>query len=507
MALFDQPSLDETRRIIIALGKALFPELNFDSRRSYHGRRATLIAGAATQLAFHIDSAQQDLHPLTARDGKPINDWGNAVRVVRKGATAARKSAAARIRGAAGATVTSGEQLVHDETGLLFQIDQNVTIPGIFGVDPPSFFDADIAGVDTGSQTRLEANSNVTFLNPPLGIEPIVVIQIDLDEDGFDEEAFGSYRARFLRTFSETPSGGNAEDFVTWARTLPFVASAYPYPNRNGRGTIDVVAFYAASGSSRSLTSDDRDAVKAYIQTQAPFQISGAGGGLRVLLTVPDEQRVEIRLTPNGVPAFDFDWSDAGPPEVAGWTLATRELQFDAALPASLRAGHRLTLDGTGQDGREFKIESISGSDTVILEKAPAVDPAVGTKIYSGGPLVTPVRDAIVAHLNGEAVYAGRGLTPIPESKTGISNPAAQSIIGLDILAEGIGSSNPAGLYGRWAGGIQLGTIFKLATYKAGVRNAVIVTPVADYEPLDDPFPTSDQIHYVVPGAIIVRKA
>jgi uncharacterized phage protein gp47/JayE len=505
---FPIPSMAETRDLVVALGKALFSGLNFTSRRSWHGKRATFWSGGITQVMFHADSAQRDLHPLTAGDGKPINDWGSTVGVERKEATPARKSSALRIRGAAGSTVPANRQLKDGSSGLLFKVPSPVTIPGVFGVDPDGFFDSDIVGVDTGSQTRIQAGTVLNFLASPPGIENTAVVQIDVDEDGFDGEQFGSYRGRVLSTFSEARAGGNQADFVRWAlESLNTVNKAFAYPLRAGKGTVDIVAFYAGSGTSRSLSSDDRDAVTAYIRTKAPFQIAGDGGSLRVLETIADPQRVEILIEPNGVSAFDFDWDDSAAPTVLAWTAGTRELQFSGgALPTSLRAGHRLVLDGvaSAQDGAELKIEAVSGVDKVILAVAPTVAPAATDKIYSGGPLVTPIRDAIVAHLNGEIVYAGRGLTPIPESK---ANQNGQSIIGLDILADGVGPANPAGRYGTWSGGILLASLFGIVKYKAGVRNLTIVSPATDYEAVDDAFPLDDQIHYVTPGAVIIRSA
>jgi uncharacterized phage protein gp47/JayE len=513
---FQIPSLSATRQFIAALGKALFPGLNFGSTRSYHGKWTTFLSGAVTQLHFHADSAQQDLHPLTAGDGKPINDWGSAVGVERKGATPARKSAAGRVRGGAGKTVSAGLQLQHPQSGLLFEIANptDLTIPGVSGVDPDSFVDADIVGVDTGSQTRLEAGQDLVFLSTPIGLESTVNLVKSLDEDGFDDEQFGSYRSRVLGTFSNTPSGGSASDFVGWVEaSVPAIKTGYAFPNRNGRGTIDLVGFYAGSGTSRSLSDADKNAMLAYVRTKAPFQVAGDGGGLRALTTVADPQTVELLITTTGVPAYAFDWPGSG--LVQSYNATTRELQFQGgALPASLQAGHRMILVGTvggsgvtAQDGREYMIESISAVDKVILQDAPPVSPANGDLIYPGGPLVTPIRDAIVGHISGEIVYSGRGGTPIPESSAQPADPNGPSVIGLDVLAEPMGPANPDGKYGNWAGGIVLVTLFKIAGYKAGVRNVQITSPATDYEPLDDPFPTNDQIHYVTPAVVIVRSA
>lgn len=518
---FIVPSQAQTRAFIIAHGKALFPASNFDNRQGFHGKWSTFLAGAVTQLHSHANSLNE-LHPLRAGDGRPINDWGDAYQVLRKGPSPARMEKAGRVRGNAGRTVTPGTQMRHDETGLLFMINNSttVTIPGVLGVDPDSFVDADIIGVDVGSQTQLSAGSTLVFVAPPIGIEPNVVLQLDLTEDGLDNEQFGSYRGRVLDRMGNSTSGGNQPDFVGWVEaSLPAVRKGYAYPNRFGRGTIDVAGFYAASGAARALSSGDRAAVLAYVQSKAPFQVSGTGGGLRVLTTVPDPQRVEILLTSNGVAAYAFDW--IGSPTVLSYNATTRELQFSGgALPSSLQAGDRLILVGsvggsgvTAQDGREYRVEAISAVDKVILDRAPPVNPAATDLIYPGGPLVTPVRDALVEHMNGGRVYAGRGRTPIPESDAAPTNPTGPSVLGLDILAEGIGPSNPAGKYGSWSGGLIRAVLFQIATYKAGVRNATIVSPAADYESPDDGisdgqlFTMSGQIHYITPSVVIVRSA
>jgi hypothetical protein len=253
--------------------------------------------------------------------------------------------------------------------------------------------------------------------------------------------------------------------------------------------------------------------VKAYIQTLAPFQVSGIGGGLRVLTTIADPRPIEILIATNGQSAFNFDWTDGGTTTVLSWQPGgvPNKLQFSAPLPASLLAGHRLILVGvaTVQDGREYTIDSIAGSDAVILKETPPVAPAATDKIYSGGPVVTPIRNAIVAHLDGQIVYAGRGLNPLPAAT---AEASGVSIVGLDILAEGVGPANPAGKYNNaagpsWSGGVLRAALFSIAKYQAGVRNVTITTPAADYEALDDPFPNDAQIHYVTPGAVVIRSA
>lgn len=517
---FKIPSQEETRDFVVAFGKALFRFANFASRQSWHGRKATFLAGAVTQLHAHADSAQRDAHPMTAGDGPPIALWGDAVGVPRKGATPARRAAAGRVRGTGGTPVTAGLQLRHEASGLIYEIENSASIPGLPGVD--GFVDCDIIASEdagsVGSVTRLSAGEVLNLLSPPGGLQTAVVLQLDLDDGGFDAEGFAGYRANVLAALGQPVAGGNAADFRKWAlASLNTIAAAYPLSNRAGRGTADVAVFYDGSGAARAVSIPDRAAVLAYLQDQAPFQVAGPNLGgvnpLRVVKTVPDPQNVEILIETDGQSASGFDWDDGDLPTVAAWEPGgvKNKLQFSIPLPTTLRAGHRLILVGvaTAQDGREYTIDSIAGADAVILVETPPVAPAATDKIFSGGPVVTPIRNAIVAHLDGQIVYAGRARTPLPAST---AESQGVSIVGLDILAEGIGVANPDGKYNTpngptWVGGILLASLFSIAKHQGGVQNVTIVTPAADYQALDDPFPADDQIHYITPGAVVIRSA
>ena len=120
--------------------------------------------------------------------------------------------------------------------------------------------------------------------------------------------------------------------------------------------------------------------------------------------------------------------------------------------------------------------------------------------MYSGGPLVTPIRDAIVAHMNGETVYAGRGRVPLAAS-----SPLLRSTVNIEVIADGIGPANPGGLYGTWSGGLIRAVLMQIALGKAGVRNVSIDVPSSDYEAIDYAFPNDGKIGLIVPGAVLVR--
>jgi hypothetical protein len=169
---FKLPTLTETREFLLAVGKVMLPDRNWGNLRSYFGKRTTFFSAGITQLHDHIDHVGRDVMPDTAGDDGPIDRWGNIKGVLRKGATPARKAAAARVTGASGTAIPAGTQLAHQASGLLFQISNTTAIPGV----APFQVDADIVAVDLGTQTRLLAGEALVFVATPVGLDTNVVL-------------------------------------------------------------------------------------------------------------------------------------------------------------------------------------------------------------------------------------------------------------------------------------------------------------------------------------------
>ena len=494
------PPMSRTREFLVALFKAVFPDRNVGTTKSFHFRRLTVISAAATQILKGVATVQSDVMPNTAGDDGAIDEWGDKVKgIVRKAATPARKSAAGRVRGIIAATATAGEELLHQSSGLRFRMNTNVLIAG---AAPNNFVDADIVAIDVGSSTKLKAGETLQFVNNIPNIEQNVVLVKDLDEDGFDREQFGAYRARVLASFSEPTAGGTQADFVKWALEVPGVDYAFAYPNRAGIGTVDVVGLHVGSGSARILTGGENAALLAYLKTKVPATLGGINGALRTLTVVADPRAVEILIVPNGEGVYAFDWDDAVVPTITAWNAGTRTATL-SAIPLTMKAGSRIVVKGIGsvQDGRQYKIEAITGANTIKLEASPA-NPFVNTDlVYAGGPLVDPIRDAVVAHLNGEIVYAGKGGVPLAAS-----SPNLSTTVGIEVLADGIGPANPAGKYGPWNGALLRNIVGKIVSFKTGVRNYSVLSPATDIEATDYAFPLDAQIGLITASSIIVRR-
>lgn len=495
---FALPSLSETRTFLMAVGRAVLPGRNWASLRSYYARKATYLSAAMTQLTYQILQIALDVMVDTAGDGEPINRWGRIYKIIRRGATASFGTAAARVKGTATTAVTIGQELVHEPSGLRFRFASGGVIPSA------GYLDVDIESVSRGSGTKLLKGAVLKILSTPVGLSSIVTLVADLTGGGFDNEPFGSYRSRLLDRIGTPGAGGNDADWRQWMFELSFVYGVFVYATRAGGNTVDLVGLRFGVGVDRILSAGQITELMTYVKTKCPKTLAAPGGGLRHLAVQPTEQGVEIAITPDGQAAHAFDWT-GGPMTITAY--AAREITVSGVLPASLKAGARLSLEGvaTEQDGREMKIEALTGASSFLLELAPDVDPDNTDKVHAGGPLVTPIRDAIMAHMNGVRVYAGRGRVPLAET-------AMTSTVGFEIIAEGIGPANPIDVvspegFGPWSGALVRSVIEQIAQYKAGVRKANVIEPVADVEAEDDEFPNDAEIHMLVPSFVLVRSA
>lgn len=505
---YQVPTLQQQLGFLVALFKALLPDRNIGSRFTPAWKLMKTIAGAATDVNASVASAQRDVMADTTSGAmldRQLAIYKPGGLDGRKGATPSRKSKAGRVRGTVAATSNIGDQLIHRASGLMFQINSAVTIPSA------GFLDADILAISTGSATQLGAGEVLEYLATPSGLQTQVTLQLALDEDGEDAELDGAARNRLLATLGTPAAGGNQSDYVGWALAQAGIAQAFCYPNRAGIGTVDVAALHSGTGTARYLNAGERAALLADLQALAPSQVAGVGGSLRVLQTIGGDTdttqlaNVEMTVSPLAGPQFQMDWDDATPPTVLSWTAGSLTLQFAAGTrPATMQAGHRICLKGIAsvQDSAPLVIQALSGADSVILQSAPVNAPAATDIVYAGGPLTAIIRNAILAHLNGDIVYASSS-GPLPAATA-----AAQllSTIGLTVIANGLGTANPGAIYGAWVGSLLVSTLAKIAMFTTGVFNQRVLTPAADQDATDYAFPNDATIGILTPGYVLVRK-
>lgn len=498
MVAYPIPTLTESEELLVAAFRALFPQSAVGARRSYHRRRAQWVAMALTELHAHLSASDDDKMPDSAT-GAAAEGWGGIVRVTKKPATPARGANILRVLGDVGSPVPQDAELFHPTTGVRFKVTSAAAV-----VPAEGEVDVSIVGIDAGSKTRLTKGEVLQFSVVPAGLEPRAELQRDLDQDGADGEQEAAFKRRYLDAFGESAAGGNAADWKKWMTALAGIEQAFSYDNRAGRGTLDVVALHAGIGAERALTDDEAEVVLAALKQLGPSQLVAQGGSLRHLTVVPDTQDIEIKYEPYAGQQWDPDWNDQVPPEVDAWDPDTLTLTFTDDRPASMKAGDRICVHGVAseQTGEVLVIESLVATDGVKLEKAPKVAFEPTDVVYAGGPLTAIIRDAILAHVGGDIVYAGED-RPLPAE---IAEAQNTSIFELKILAEGVGPANPGGKYGPWIGGLVRAVLESIATYTKGVRRSTCSVPANDYEATDYAFPDDQQIGLVVPGEVLVRR-
>lgn len=462
MAEYTTPTLEESHKSLLADIGNRVRGLNL-SRFSDAWKRLRTIALAVTGLHYHIAFAWRQLMPDTAT-GTYLDRWGAVFGVARMAATAAQKADALRIYGTAGSVIADGTEAVHED-GTTYETSGANTIPA-----GGTYVDCDVVATTLGSAGRKQAGEDLTLSSPPAGCESTATLVLDIDEDGEDAEEDGPYRKRILTRSALAPMGGNAADFEAWV-VESGMRTGYCYPRRNGLGTVDVVGLHGGSGSDRIPSAPEVLAIQAYVEDVAPVDCV-----VRALTVTAQEEDADIVLLPED--GYTFDWTDGttgtdAPLVVDTWTAGTRTLKFTTARPDDMAVGDRLVYVSTAApygDGREMVIESLSSTDSVVLVEDDLLTdapPVAGDYVYSGGPLVEPVRQAVLA------VY--------------------------DALGPGTGS------YGtRWSGDLRQSTLFKAAQTTEGVLDSDVLTPATNVvAACVDP---NASVSLIVPRQVVVRR-
>jgi hypothetical protein len=246
------------------------------------------------------------------------------------------------------------------------------------------------------------------------------------------------------------------------------IASAYVYPLRRGRGSVDLAALHAGSGSVRVLSPQERAALQTLIDARRPVHLKS----FRVLDVHVRPVDVEVTLEERPGAEHAWDWDDTAPLEVAAWEGATRTLTFTTDRPSDMAAGDRLVVKTALGSGAELAIEALhADSDKVVLARAPSAPPTPGDAVYSGGALVISVRAAILAHI--------------------------------DALGPAVGEHGT----GEWDDALSPARILAEVLKLEGVRNGTVLAPAVKVTPADPPFPTDGWVELLVPRQVLVRRA
>lgn len=262
--------------------------------RSFIQIFARVIGGAVHLLYGYIDNVVDELFVLTASQ-EYLEKIGSEYGILRNASTAS--IGVITITGTAATVIPAGTEL-QSSSDNLYTTDTGVTI-GIGGSITVGVT-ASIKGVVSN-----EAGGAVlTFVTPIAGVDTSATVDSDGLSGGTDEENDEDYRSRILIRKRFAPHGGNAQDYINWAKEVSGVTRAWVHELFMGRGTL-AVFFMRDNDIDPFPNAAAVAAVRAYIisHTDSRGVIVGApvtaDPGLVVMAPVKREVNINIQIHPN----------------------------------------------------------------------------------------------------------------------------------------------------------------------------------------------------------------
>lgn len=193
-------------------------------------------------------------------------------------------SGMAIFKGSAGAVVPAGTRLEKD--GVLYDVVEGVTLEA-------STAKALLRSVDVGSQGNLAAGVALQLVSPVLGVESVAVVDEGSITGGNDLEELEAYRDRVGERFKKMPHGGNADDYVGWAKEHASVTRAWCKRNWVGPGTV---AVFVVNDAVVPITpsQSELDSIKSAIEIERPVTAE-----LYVLAPVLKPMVYQVSVTPD----------------------------------------------------------------------------------------------------------------------------------------------------------------------------------------------------------------
>lgn len=228
-------------------------------RRSVAKVLARVNAGAI-HLAYGFGEywARQVI-PDTA-EKENLDRWAKIWGIARKAATYTTFNAV--FAGTDATLIPIGTELTRAD-GQLYVTTANGTIAAGTATIPCT---ASAAGAASG----LDGGEVLSMSSPIAGINSQPTVSGTGIVDGSDQEDDESLLDRLLTRIQTPPHGGNAQDYVTWAKEVAGVTRAWAYPNHLGDGTVGLAFVRDDDSGSIIPDSGEVDAVQDYIDERRP---------------------------------------------------------------------------------------------------------------------------------------------------------------------------------------------------------------------------------------------
>ena len=361
---FTRPTLTE---IIERIKSDYKSGLNLQTilRRSFLDVFAKAFGGASHTLHGHILFAIVKKFFLDTGDEATVIRWGALYRLDRKDATFAELTI--DVVGTTGAPLPINTIYVKAD-GTEYKVKAEVAVPALGTIS------ATIVSQVEGDAGNLDDGDKISLQSAIAGIVSEATVTATVIE-GEELEDIELYRIRVLERLQFPPSGGTANDYIAFAKTVAGVTRAFVSPGNLGEGTVGL-----------SFVEDDEadiipDAAKVLEVQIAVDALKPITADLTVFAPIELEMNPSIQLKPNTSAvqtAVIAELED----------LLTREAQVRDAIDPE-QVGLSVQFDGKIELSKIREAVSIAAGedDNAVLSPTSDVQPSVGGLVTLGTPV------------------------------------------------------------------------------------------------------------------------
>jgi len=468
--------------------------------RSFLGQEARALANLLSDVLGSVKSSDDDAIPGTYIDSLGVtrtrnssinlDNWAYTLglpssvagKFGRKSAQAGSGGVCAGVYGASGTVgvmVSTGDQLTDPSGLVIVKIRSGVTIP------MAGYITITIDAETTGLKGNLPVGTVLRWSSAPPGLAATVTLTTAIS-GGYDIEDDVTLAMRIITKLQSPLRGGTAADYRFWYENsfdsagLPIAISrSYPFPGRNGTGTIDNVITQAGSGSSRDPGATVATAAHTYVETVRPV---GDGGQRAVRPYFDPAQTLAIRVRVLPATGYAFDWDDSQGQSPAttsttspfpGSAIHLNTTTAPANLEAAFVAGNQPRIAITWGDNPLPFIARVtaranntpSGKCTLTLDTALPYALSTAESVYAAGPAVMPVALAVLNYVDNVGPSRSSGYAPstdIWEDYVSVARIAKAAILAVDAAGQQVCVTSPN--VGDIAGTTKPGVLIKVGS-------------------------------------------
>lgn len=282
---WQSPTLNQLAEQVRADLRGRLPEAKPELRRALLRVVADVDAGAVHGLYGYLAWLAKQLIIDTAED-EWLARWASVWGIYRLAEVAA--AGAVELAGDVGAQLLAGTELQAD-SGAIYTLDETVTI------DAQGVATANVTALDAGAAGNLDAGETLRLVSAVIGIDGEAIVSAEGISGGAERERDERLRERLLDRIQRQPHGGNANDYVRWAREAhPDVTRVWPYPHQPDDGEL-TLRLVCDELETIIPSAEVIDTVQQYIDGVRPVAVRN----LYVFAPEPLPLNFDIRLTPD----------------------------------------------------------------------------------------------------------------------------------------------------------------------------------------------------------------